>query len=136
MRKWEKRTMKQQDKTRQDTQAQIAPPHDKKPFISLAPTTSIMIFLALVLAIFSPSSLNTPMPAATAHPPTLSTSTAPPLLTPTPTAMPTPSPIAPFPTTFAQQLEVMQAKGRYFSHGNTQLPEIALTFDDGPHDVY
>ena len=30
----------------------------------------------------------------------------------------------------------MQAKGRYFSHGNTQLPEIALTFDDGPNDLY
>jgi len=30
----------------------------------------------------------------------------------------------------------MQAKGRYFSHGNTQLPEIALTFDDGPNGPY
>jgi peptidoglycan-N-acetylglucosamine deacetylase len=30
----------------------------------------------------------------------------------------------------------MQARGRFFYHGNTQLPEIALTFDDGPNPPY
>ncbi len=30
----------------------------------------------------------------------------------------------------------MQAKDRFFYHGNTQLPEIALTFDDGPNPPY
>jgi peptidoglycan/xylan/chitin deacetylase (PgdA/CDA1 family) len=30
----------------------------------------------------------------------------------------------------------MQAKDRFFFHGNTHLPEIALTFDDGPNPPY
>lgn len=126
--------MKQAEKTRPDTHPSKAPPHGRKPLINLAPATIIMIFLALVLATFLPSSLDTPASVATAHPPTFSTIITPPR--PTPTAIPTPPPISPFPTTFAQQLEVMQAKGRYFAHGNTQLPEIALTFDDGPNGPY
>jgi peptidoglycan/xylan/chitin deacetylase (PgdA/CDA1 family) len=30
----------------------------------------------------------------------------------------------------------MQTKGRFFFHGNTHVPEIALTFDDGPNPPY
>lgn len=64
------------------------------------------------------------------------TATAQPSPTPTPRPTPTPAPLSPFPTTFAQQMATMQAKGRYFQHGNPQLPEIALTFDDGPNPTY
>lgn len=41
-------------------------------------------------------------------------------------------PIAPFPVNMQQQIALMQAKDRFFYHGNLQLPEVALTFDDGP----
>jgi peptidoglycan/xylan/chitin deacetylase (PgdA/CDA1 family) len=52
------------------------------------------------------------------------------------TALPTLSPIAPFPSSLRQQLAVLEAHDRFFYHGNTTLPEVALTFDDGPNPPY
>ena len=68
----------------------------------------------------------TPHPGATPTP-TL-------LLTPTP--RPSPSPTGPLPPTLSQAIATLQAQNRLFYSGNTHLPEIALTFDDGPHPSY
>ncbi|MBV9688313.1 MAG: polysaccharide deacetylase family protein [Ktedonobacteraceae bacterium] len=47
-----------------------------------------------------------------------------------------PVPISPFPTTLNEQVAVLQAKDRLFFSGNAKLPEVALTFDDGPNPPY
>ena len=47
-----------------------------------------------------------------------------------------PAPISPFPWDVRQQVGVLQAHGRFFFGGNPTLPEIALTFDDGPDPPY
>lgn len=117
---------------------------------SLSPQKSLMIsFLVISIAIIvilmpivivMALKIQASLPTATISPlPTrmpTATATAQPSPTPTPRPTPTPAPISSFPITFAQQLAVMQAKGRYFLHGNTHLPEIALTFDDGPNPTY
>ncbi|GAC1387910.1 MAG: hypothetical protein NVSMB33_17560 [Ktedonobacteraceae bacterium] len=46
------------------------------------------------------------------------------------------SPISPFPGLLWQQIAVLQAHNRFFYTGNRYLPEIALTFDDGPNPYY
>ncbi len=46
------------------------------------------------------------------------------------------SPILPFPTLLWQQIAVLQAHNRFLYTGNRYLPEIALTFDDGPNPYY
>ena len=51
----------------------------------------------------------------------------------TPTSSPTPSPVQSLPHTLAAQITDLEAHDRFFYHGNTRLPEIALTFDDGPN---
>lgn len=56
--------------------------------------------------------------------------------TPTMTPQPTPHPITPLPLYVQQQVAVLEAHDRFFYHGNTSLPEIALTFDDGPNPLY
>lgn len=50
--------------------------------------------------------------------------------------MPPLSPIAPFPSYLPQQVAVLEAHHRFFYHGNTHLPEVTLTFDDGPNPPY
>ncbi|GAC1455243.1 MAG: polysaccharide deacetylase family protein [Ktedonobacteraceae bacterium] len=58
------------------------------------------------------------------------------IATPTMTPQPTPHPITPLPLYVQQQVAVLEAHDRFFYHGNTSLPEIALTFDDGPNPPY
>lgn len=55
---------------------------------------------------------------------------------PTPPLIPPQLPLSPFPSFLPAQLALLQAKDRFFYHGNTKLPEIALTFDDGPNPPY
>ncbi len=60
---------------------------------------------------------------------------------PTPTSpafVPQPSPqaIPSLPTNYQQQVNILQAKNRFFYHGNVNLPEVALTFDDGPNPPF
>ncbi len=55
---------------------------------------------------------------------------------PTPTQVPLPAPITPFPTTLNAQVATMERSNRFFYSGNKTLPEIALTFDDGPNPPY
>jgi len=55
---------------------------------------------------------------------------------PTPPIVLPQSPLTPFPSLLPDQLALLQAKDRFFYHGNTGLPEIALTFDDGPNPPY
>src|SRR5258708_3992751 len=64
----------------------------------------------------------------------VSTATA--VIDPTLTPTPTPEPIYPFPVYLDQQISLLQAKDRFFSGGNPNLPEVALTFDDGPNPLY
>jgi peptidoglycan/xylan/chitin deacetylase (PgdA/CDA1 family) len=67
------------------------------------------------------------------------TPTPTPIPTPTPTPFvpqPSPEPIASLPTSWAQQVNVLQANYRLFYHGNVYLPEVALTFDDGPNPPF
>jgi peptidoglycan-N-acetylglucosamine deacetylase len=64
-----------------------------------------------------------------------------PLSTPTPTPQPTravvhQSPIKHLPLYFGDQQAVLTANDRLLYHGNTTLPEVALTFDDGPNPPY
>src|SRR5437868_11764085 len=56
-----------------------------------------------------------------------------PLVTITPSPKPTPSPITPFPPYLWQEIAVLQGQNRFLFNGSSQLPEIALTFDDGPN---
>ena len=46
------------------------------------------------------------------------------------------SPILPFPSLLWQQIAALQAHNRLLYTGNRSLPEIALTFDDGPNPYY
>lgn len=48
----------------------------------------------------------------------------------------TPTPITPFPPYLWQELAVLQNENRFLFNGNTKVPEIALTFDDGPNPYY
>ena len=61
-------------------------------------------------------------------------STPAPLRTPTP--RPSPWPTGPLPPTLAQAVAALQVQNRLLYSGNTTLPEIALTFDDGPNPYY
>jgi len=70
-----------------------------------------------------------------------STVTPTPIPTPTPTspvfvAQPGPQPIPALPENYQQQVNLLQANHRYFYHGNVNLPEVALTFDDGPNPPF
>lgn len=64
-------------------------------------------------------------------------SPATPWVTPSPPPGFTPSPTPkPFPTTLQEQIAYLQAQDHFLSQGNPHLPEIALTFDDGPNPFY
>jgi peptidoglycan/xylan/chitin deacetylase (PgdA/CDA1 family) len=65
-----------------------------------------------------------------------STPTPTPSPTPSPTPEPTEAPITPFPNTMNAQILAMESGNRFFYYGNKALPEIALTFDDGPNPPY
>jgi peptidoglycan/xylan/chitin deacetylase (PgdA/CDA1 family) len=64
--------------------------------------------------------------------------TSPPVPTPTTQRTPvaSPSPTAPLPASLQQDIAFLQAQNLFFYHGNTSLPEVALTFDDGPTPYY
>ena len=63
-----------------------------------------------------------------------------PTATPSPTPMPSPTPtvqpVEPWPSTLDAQIATLKAHNRFFYQGNSALPEIALTFDDGPDSTY
>ena len=46
------------------------------------------------------------------------------------------SPITPFPTLLWQEIAALQAQNRFLYYGNQSVPEVALTFDDGPNPYY
>jgi peptidoglycan-N-acetylglucosamine deacetylase len=48
----------------------------------------------------------------------------------------TQSPIQPFPALLWQQIAALQSQNHFLYTGNRYLPEIALTFDDGPNPDY
>ncbi len=58
-----------------------------------------------------------------------------PTLSPTssPTPQPTQQSVKFLPAALAAQIADLEAHDRFFYHGNTGLPEVALTFDDGPN---
>ncbi|QBD83223.1 polysaccharide deacetylase family protein [Ktedonosporobacter rubrisoli] len=70
----------------------------------------------------------------------LSSPTVSPALSPTAVPVsgltPRPEPITPFPSSLQQQIATLQSKDRYIARGNTSLPEVALSFDDGPNPPY
>ncbi len=73
--------------------------------------------------------------------PTIAVPTPIPTLLPTPTPRPSPiivrqSPIKHLPLYFGGQQAVLMANDRLLYHGNAILPEVALTFDDGPNPPY
>lgn len=63
-------------------------------------------------------------------------STVTPVLTSSPSPTPTTSPITPFPSLLWQEIAALQAQNRLLYYGNQYMPEIALTFDDGPNPYY
>jgi len=50
--------------------------------------------------------------------------------------LPSPSPTGPLPPLLSQAIATLQAQNRLLYSGNAHLPEIALTFDDGPNPYY
>lgn len=56
----------------------------------------------------------------------------------TPSTSPTSStsPITPFPPLLWQEIAALQVQNRLLYYGNQYMPEIALTFDDGPNPYY
>src|SRR5437868_730559 len=54
---------------------------------------------------------------------------------PTPPPVPAP-PITPFPPSLEDQINALEVHDRFFYGGNHDLPEVALTFDDGPNPPY
>ena len=99
---------------------------------------TILILTPIILLTSVKTQAPSPTPSTMIHPTSTPTATPSPSPTaiPVPSTPPTLSPISPFPTTLTQQQAVMLAKDRFFFHGNTRLPEIALTFDDGPNPPY
>lgn len=106
---------------------------------------------SLMLAVVAPAVSHTPnrgtlqsiaRPRASSHVP--STPTIRPTATPqpAPTLQPTAPPesnvlpITPFPTNLRSQIAVLQTNNRFLYHGNASVPEVALTFDDGPNPPY
>jgi peptidoglycan-N-acetylglucosamine deacetylase len=61
---------------------------------------------------------------------------------PTPLLLPSPSPedpygqTGPLPQNLSQEIANLRSQNRLLYNGNTFLPEIALTFDDGPNPYY
>ncbi len=51
-------------------------------------------------------------------------------------AVPVLPPITHFPLSLPQQLTTLEVNGRFFYHGNPNLPEVSFTFDDGPNPPY
>src|SRR5229473_3240020 len=104
-----------------------------------ASITHIALTITYVAIIGLPSLLTTPLPGRASGrlsptpTPTASEGLSP---TPTPTARPSPSPTGPPPPVLSQVLVMLQAKNRLLYTGNASLPEIALTFDDGPNPYY
>ena len=101
----------------------------------------LLICLPGILFIYESRSSATPQKARTFHiTPTITAIPTPtPVPTPTPTPFmpqPSPAPVANLPTTLKQQVNTLTAYDRLFYHGNYALPEIALTFDDGPNPPY
>lgn len=56
--------------------------------------------------------------------------------TPTPTPTHPLVPNTPFPTVLWQEIAALQAQNRFLYYGNPYVPEVALTFDDGPNPYY
>jgi peptidoglycan-N-acetylglucosamine deacetylase len=52
------------------------------------------------------------------------------------TLLPTPIPVSPFPLSLEDQISTLQVHDRFFYDGNPAIPEVALTFDDGPNPPY
>ena len=59
-----------------------------------------------------------------------------PTLVRTPRPVPSPSPTRPLPPQLSQAIATLRAHDRLLFNGNTSIPEIALTFDDGPNPYY
>src|SRR5215471_3774403 len=57
-------------------------------------------------------------------------------LTPKPRLLPSPSQTGSLPPILSQAKAALQAQNKLLYHGNVSLPEIALTFDDGPNPYY
>jgi len=55
---------------------------------------------------------------------------------PTPSPLPSVSGASPFPHNLRQEVALLKARGRFLYNGNSLLPEIALSFDDGPNPPY
>jgi peptidoglycan-N-acetylglucosamine deacetylase len=130
--------MERQDRFSQNRSASLSRQKALKINFFVVSIASVLILMPIIVIAAIKIQTASLLPTATVYPvPTrIPTATQQPSPTPTPRPTPTPAPLNPFPTTFAQQLAIMQAKGRYLLHGNTQLPEIALTFDDGPNPTY
>lgn len=135
-----------------DTVANNIQPNARKKFRHRSPLIQgcglclwLLGSLALVLAIgwtttkqdiASLLPLGRPVPQAKQHMQAHSIGLAEATPTPTMTPQATPHPITPFPLSVQQQVAVLEAHDRFFYHGNASLPEIALTFDDGPNPSY
>jgi peptidoglycan/xylan/chitin deacetylase (PgdA/CDA1 family) len=57
-------------------------------------------------------------------------------LIPAPLLLPSPSPTGSLPPALSQAKAALRAQNKLLYYGNRSLPEIALTFDDGPNPYY
>ncbi len=112
------------------------PGHRKRMFLALTGLLLLAIFSILAVAYTIQQAQAATKPHIVYRIPTPTSELTTPRTTPSSTLPPQLPPIVPFPTTLTAQITALQAHNRYFYAGNPQLPEVALTFDDGPSPGY
>jgi peptidoglycan/xylan/chitin deacetylase (PgdA/CDA1 family) len=125
----------------QDSERQyVYVPLQETSIARIAFTIILMIalgFSGLLSMMFAGWTRNDPVQRALANPFTsISTPNPGVHLTPTPEMVPSPSPAAALPPVLSQAKAALRAQNKLLYYGNRSLPEIALTFDDGPNTYY
>jgi peptidoglycan/xylan/chitin deacetylase (PgdA/CDA1 family) len=118
--------------------------HYKKSIARIPLIATLVVTLGisgLLTIIFAGSLATEPATSASAHVDILRAplhlrSTAIPIYTSSPMALPSPSPTGSLPPLLLQAIATLQAQNRLLYSGNAHLPEVALTFDDGPNPYY
>jgi len=128
--------MSTQDAERQDAYI----PLEQTSIARIALTVILMItlgFSGLLSMMFAGWGRNDPLQGALADQITpVTTANTGTHLMPAPLLLPSPSPTGPLPSSLSQAKAVLRAQNKLLYFGNRSLPEIALTFDDGPNPYY
>ncbi|HEY0754017.1 MAG TPA: polysaccharide deacetylase family protein [Ktedonobacteraceae bacterium] len=103
----------------------------------LACVSGLLVALLLAISVLTlRGRLHTPPTTVPLNSISIGQNPVPTLQAPLPTSSSQPRPIRPLPSTLAAQIATLELHDRFFYNGNLNLPEIALTFDDGPSLAY